>query len=391
MKTCKFKIADLNPAEYNPRTITKEALRGLQKSIDKFGYLQHVVVNVRDDQNRIISGHQRVKALEMSGETSIECITVDFDPVTEKAANVALNAESISGDWNLEDLEVILQELKIEFPEFEDINLDTLADDLNIELENFEDESEAGTADEVPEVPEKTSIKLGDHTVLCGDSTKIEDVEKLMGGEKIDLVFSDPPYGIDVVGKKGNIGGDTKTAPTTKFRPVINDDKEFDPSFLLNYADKVFMWGANYFAHLLPRCGRWFVWDKNRPEGLTLSDCELAWSNIKGVRVQKFKCTWDGYHKEGESGTRVHPNQKPIKLLVDILNELNIPSLFEPFLGSGSTLIACEKTGRKCYGIEIDPHYVSVIIQRWCDYTGKDQVMINDELVTWSHYSRSCK
>ena len=208
---------------------------------------------------------------------------------------------------------------------------------------------------------------------MCGDSTKAEDVERLMDGRKADMVFTDPPYGIDVVGDKGNVGGDTKQAPTTKFRKVIGDDKDFDPSFVLQYSDKVFIWGGNYFAHLLPKSGKWFVWDKNRPEGLTLSDCELAWSNIEGVKVQKFKCTWDGYHKEGESGTRVHPNQKPIKLLQDVLLVISSDddTILDLFGGSGSTLIAAEQTGRTAFLMELDPLYVDVTVKRWESFTGE--------------------
>lgn len=134
-----FRIKDLIPAPYNPRTIKQEALDGLSKSLDKFGYLQHIVVNIRDGKNTIISGHQRIKALGLSENEKIECIVVDFDAITEKAANVALNAESISGDWNLEGLETILQELQVELPEFDDINLDELAKSLGMELDEIEE------------------------------------------------------------------------------------------------------------------------------------------------------------------------------------------------------------------------------------------------------------
>lgn len=135
-----FKVKDLHPAEYNPRTIKKEALSGLEKSLDKFGYLQHIVVNTRDGKNTIISGHQRIKALALSGNEKIECIVVDFDGITEKAANVALNAESISGNWVLEDLEEILFELQAELPddEFDELNYDDLAEELDIELDEID-------------------------------------------------------------------------------------------------------------------------------------------------------------------------------------------------------------------------------------------------------------
>ena len=136
MKIEKFSLADLNPAEYNPRTITRGALEGLSKSMEKFGYLQPIVVNVRDGRNRVISGHQRLKVmLDEERVEEAECIIVDFDDQTEKAANIALNSETISGDWDLEGLETILEELKFEFPEFEEINLDEL--DIQFEVEGL--------------------------------------------------------------------------------------------------------------------------------------------------------------------------------------------------------------------------------------------------------------
>ena len=195
------------------------------------------------------------------------------------------------------------------------------------------------------------------------------------------IAIIDPPYGINVVGKNGNIGGGTKAAPATIFKKVIGDEntdvaeKAFKLLDELN-VDSIVVWGGNYFTHFLPVGGRWFVWDKNRPEGLTLSDCELAWSNIKGVKIQKFKCTWDGYHKEGESGTRVHPNQKPIKLISDLIEAVSDEGdiILDLFLGSGSTLIACEQLDRTCYMMEIDPKYCDVIIKRYNNYVSREGV-----------------
>lgn len=143
MKIKTFNLKDLEPAGYNPRTITPEALKGLEKSFEKFGYLEPLVVNVRDGKRRIISGHQRIKALMAQGETEAKCVIVDFDEMTEKAANIAMNSEAISGDWELEKLEKILEELKFEFPEFEEIELDKLDVQFDASgLDEFQDEDE---------------------------------------------------------------------------------------------------------------------------------------------------------------------------------------------------------------------------------------------------------
>jgi len=391
-----FKVKDLHPAEYNPRTIKKEALNGLEKSLDKFGYLQHIVVNTRDGRNTIISGHQRIKALALDGNEKIECIVVDFDDVTEKAANVALNAESISGDWDLEGLEAILQELQVELPEFEDINLDGLADDLGIELDSLDDEGIDEKADEVPEAPEKTSIKLGDlirlgeHFLLCGDSTKAEDVQKLMGEEKADMVFTDPPYGIKRdKGFSGAGGFEGKGKPIKRREYQDNWDNErpqkqcFD--LILSQSKKAIIFGGNFFADFLPQGKHWLVWDKNNTMP-TFGDCELAWTNIDRTSVKLYEFEYNGLIGKEES--RVHPTQKPVGLFIAIFKDYEFETCFDPFLGSGSTLIACEKTKRRCFGIEIDPHYVSVIISRWCQYTGNKQVMINDKVVEWEEYCK---
>lgn len=219
--------------------------------------------------------------------------------------------------------------------------------------------------------------QLGAHRLMCGDSQNHDDVKKLLAGATADLVFTDPPYGINSVPADGRIGGGNNKYPSTKFRKVLGDDKDFNPVFCLQYANKVFIWGGNFFAHHLPRGGRWFVWDKNRPKGTDFSDCELAWTNLKGVKVTKCKCTWNGFVREGETGKRVHPSQKPIKLTCEILEEISQPGwlILDLFGGSGTTLIACEKIGRRCYTMELDPHYCGVIIDRWINLTGMQPVL----------------
>jgi len=410
-----FEIQDLNPATYNPRTIKPEALNGLGKSLDKFGYLQHIVVNIRDGKNTIISGHQRVKSYLSGDIKKIECITVDFDEITEKAANVALNAESISGDWVLEDLEEILFELQAELPEeeFEALNYDDLADELDIELDSLEDDGTDEKADEVPEAPVKTAIKLGDlvrlgdHTVLCGDSTKAEDVEKLMGEEKADMVFTDPPY---------NVAGESKNyaAGVSKAMNKLEQsewDKDFKPGKtcdLINEYTKqdsvIYIWTSHFlFGEIIGLCKQWAdyvyycVWSKPNPMP-SLSKHHWTWNTELCVYATKGSKRTVNFPKKGHAlstwldtkkSDGTHPTQKPVELCQTpiLFNSQEGDLVLDFFLGSGSTLIACEKTKRRCFGIEIDPHYVSVIISRWCQYTGNKQVMINDKVVEWKEYS----
>jgi DNA modification methylase len=365
MKIKNRKITDLIAAEYNPRELTAEQHQQLKDSLSRFGMVDPVIVNTHPErENIIVGGHQRAKVWSAMGNDTIPTVEVKLTPAKERELNIRLNKNS--GQWD----EQALQEY---------FNTDELVEwgFDNEELKFFEPETTEGLIDddEIPEVTEAITQEgdlwiLGEHRLLCGDSTKQEDVERLMDGNKADMVFTDPPYGIDVVGNGGNIGGDTKNAKAGRYKKVINDDKEYNPNHLFPMAENLVVFGANYFSDKLPK-GQWIVWDKNRPEGTTFSDCELAWTTGKGIAINKYKCTWDGFHREGESGKRFHPTQKPIKLFVDIFNDYQFDICIDPFLGSGSTLIACEKTNRKCYGMELDPHYCDVIVKRWEEYTGK--------------------
>jgi len=135
METKTFTLNELNPAKYNPRTISDEALISLSNSMEVFGYLQPIVVNIRDEKNIIVGGHQRVKALEKNGLKKIECIVVDFDETMEKAANVALNSGQISGEFVPEKLDILLSELKVDFKEFDELRFDTLGEDFKFDCE----------------------------------------------------------------------------------------------------------------------------------------------------------------------------------------------------------------------------------------------------------------
>jgi len=360
--TAQYSISDLIFAEYNPRELTKDQHQDLKDSITRFGLVDPLIVNIhKERKNILVGGHQRLRIAKELGYKSVSCVEVELTPEKEKELNVRLNKNTGQWDWDAlanhfdvgELLEWGFSEDELQFTE---PDVQGLTDD-----------------DDVPEVEEAITKQgdlwlLGEHRLLCGDATKKEDVERLMEGQKADMVFTDPPYGIDVVGKNGSIGKGV-LAKEGKYKSVINDDKDYDPQHLLTMAEDLVVFGANYFSDKLPK-GQWIVWDKNRPKGTTFSDCELAWTNGKGIAIKKYSCTWCGMIREGESEKRTHPTQKPIKLFVDIFNDYQFDRCIDPFLGSGSTLIACEKTGRKCYGMEIDPHYCDVIVKRWEDYTG---------------------
>jgi len=231
---------------------------------------------------------------------------------------------------------------------------------------------------------------------LCGDSTKKEDVERLMDGKKADMVFTDPPYGMKLdVKQSNNITWDKDgwKGKSKNYDNVIGDHGDFKDDFINNifglfeYCKEIFLWGADYYSDLLreKNDGSWFVWNKTRnsedKEQIKSNGSmfELCWSKKKHKR-EVVNVLWKGLMgtELQDIRTRVHPTQKPIQICEWFIEKFskNSETVTDLFLGSGSTLIACEKTNRICYGMEIDPHYCDVTIKRWEDFTGSKAVKI---------------
>ncbi len=256
--------------------------------------------------------------------------------------------------------------------------------------------------DEVPEANE-TICKLGDlwtlgsHRLMCGDSTSIDAVEKLMDGQKADMVFTDPPYGMNLDTDYSSMGGDNNSHNSAKglagkkglkHRAVLGDDEDFDPGIifgLFGYCNEIFLWGADYYAERLveKNKGSWIVWDKRVDENFDKmwgSAFELCWSKAKHKR-DLARIRFAGVYGTESQDTkgRVHPTQKPIQLAEWFFERWgkDTKNIVDLFGGSGSTLIACEKTDRKCFMMELDPHYCDVIIARWEKYSGKKASLIN--------------
>lgn len=366
-------ISTIKPYKGNAKEHPKEQIEQIKKSMQEFGVKDPIGIW----HNEIVEGHGRYLALKELGEKTIPVIRLDdLTDEQRRAYTLVHNQLTMNSGFNLDTLKVELDNIgEIDMSEF-GFNLDGIGEEpQEVQEDDFDEEPPAE-----PKAKYGDLYQLGRHKLLCGDSTKIEDVEKLMNGCKADMVFTDPPYGVNVVGEGGSIGGDTIYGKVGKYSKVIGDDKEFDPSPILKWFEKskIFLWGANYYANKLFNSGKWIVWDKNRGEGTNFSDCELCWTNLDGIAVKKYKCTWDGMRREGESGKRVHPTQKPIKLCANILNDYSEKgeTIIDLFGGSGSTLIACEQIDRNCFMMELDPKYIDVIINRWETFTGKKAVKI---------------
>ena len=362
----KISIEDLIPYARNSRTHSDEQIAQIAASIKEFGFTNPVLI---DNDNGIIAGHGRVLAGRKLKLKEIPCLRLGhLTDAQKKAYVIADNKLALNSGWDAEMLKLELVELKDD-----GFNIDLIGFDGDELAEIFAEESEINEGltdeDEVPEVPEEPVTKLGDvwilgnHRLMCGDSTCIDAVEKLMDGVKPDLIHTDPPYGMNAVTKSGVLSKNYKTDIIGDDNPDIAKDA-FRLIHNLYPDSKQIWWGANYYCSVLPDSECWLVWDKDNGQS-DQTDCELAWANFRSV-VRQFT-------KASEKTNRVHPTQKPVSLMEWIIKRFKLTSntIADYFGGSGSTLIAAEKHGLQAFIMEFDPKYCDVIIKRWEDYTGK--------------------
>ena len=374
------KIDELIPYINNSRTHSADQVQQIASSIKEFGWTNPLLL---DGENGIIAGHGRLQAARLLGEKEVP--TIQLDGLTEmqkKAYIIADNKLALNAGWDNELLGIEITDLK-EFG----FDIDLLGFNEE-ELKAFSIEEVEGLTDEdaVPELPINPVTVLGDiwllgnHRLMCGDSTSVDAVETLVNNNKIDLCYTDPPYGINEKGDRSKRGG---LAQGNNLKDFKDDSIDYAVEAyqivegVLNIPRQVW-WGANYYCHALPQSNNWFVWDKRVEEKQkdTQSDCELAWIKSKWSSVRIFRHLWKGLIKGSEHGQkRVHPTQKPVALAewsFDYFKEVSL--VLDLFGGSGSTLIACEKTNRICYMMEFEPHYCDVIIKRWEEFTGKKAI-----------------
>jgi len=358
----------------------------LCKSITEYGFTNPILI---DGDRGVIAGHGRIMAAEKLGLVEVPCIELRHLTNEQKRAYLILdNQSSLMSGWNEALLAQELADLSGVGIEAVDLGfsaeeVDRLMETLGVD---FGGKTE-GDPDAVPEVPVVPTSKLGDvwllgkHRVMCGDSTDRAQVERLMDGKKADMVFTDPPYGVSVVPRTGSVGGSVM-AKNGVYRPIIGDDsvdvaRTVCALIMSLKPSTAIVWGANYFASSLPDETKWIVWDKKRPQDTTFSDCELAWTNKTGG-IRKYEFLWNGMMQEGQREKRVHPTQKPVGLVEKVFADYPSESVLDLFGGSGSTLMACEKTGREARLMELDPAYVDVIVRRWQDFTGKTATLDGD-------------
>ena len=370
---------DLIPYARNTRTHSDEQVNQIVSSIKEFGFTNPVLV---DQDNMIIAGHGRVMAANKLKLDKVPTICLKhLTEAQKKAYIIADNRLALNAGWDEDMLKVELEELNdLEF----DISLLGFEDN---EIESLLSEPTEGLTDEdaVPDLPEEPTTKLGDlwilgeHRLLCGDSTSIDDVDKLMDGNKADMVFTDPPYNVAFNGRSG------------KFDVIKNDKLSNDEfvDFIDGFLSTLEVINSNTYYI----CCNWAFYGllqlKLKPKA-----CIVWAKNVfglgKGYRHQHEFILFDGLVDPSitnesdlwniaKDSNYQHPTQKPVELperaIKNSSKKKNI--VLDLFLGSGSTLIAAEKTNRKCYGMELDPKYCDVIIQRWQEFTGNKAELFN--------------
>lgn len=401
----KIELVPLKDIKLNPKNRNKHSPEQIAQFVKILRYQGNRNPGVISNRSGLlVAGEGRYLAMKEAGETHMPVMFQDFeDEEQEYLYGISDNAIASQAALDLVEIHVDLKDMG-------PFDLDL----LGIRDFQFEPDPETqGDPDAVPEPPKVAKTKrgelwtLGSHRLLIDDCTTKENVERLMAGEKADMVFTDPPYGMNantdwsqasktVKASMNKYGGNTvisqKAADNVKAKmPVFGDDQDYDPTPILEAfpsVDEIFLWGGDYFAKHLPQGGSWIVWDKQcwGDEGnkcpLSLAEFELCWSKQKHQRlIAKIK--WLGIMAE-DTRNRVHPTQKPSKLAEWFFEHWgkDAKNIWDGYLGSGSTLIACEKTNRRCYGMEIEPLYGDVILTRWAKFSGKDPV--REDGVKWS-------
>ena len=388
MKIRNIEISKLKPATYNPRQITKKQVKDLKESIEKFGFVDPIIVNKNKNTYTIIGGHQRYmilneasKRVDWEDEPKMPCVILEISKEEERELNIRLNKSG--GDWDFDLLSNFeIEELKEwGFKEIElGLNIDKIVEG------NTED-------DHIPEVKE-SRVKLGDvwqlgkHRLMCGDSTKESDVEKLMNGDKEDMVFTDPPYNALKSWNKKETKAETRLNPNDWFDNDNMSWEDFEEFIIKSF--------SNFKGHSIYVCCDYRIYDiikRNISQiKYNLKHCIVWKKNMWGLgKRYRFQHEFIVYAtKENNSPfygdnsqsdvweidvdrKTKHKTPKPVELSVKAIKNSSVKNniVLDLFLGSGSTLIACEKTNRICYGMELDTKYCDVIIERWEQFTGQ--------------------
>jgi DNA modification methylase len=357
MQVSKVKISEVKNNPNNPRLIKDDKFRKLVKSIQEFPQMLELRPIVVDENNIVLGGNMRLKACKEAGLK--EVYIVKAENLTEQQKDEFIVKDNVGfGEW---DWDMLANEWDTE-------KLDEWGLDLPVDL-SVQEVLEAEEDDY--EVPNEinTDIVLGDlfeigeHRLLCGDSTDSDLIEKLLNGSKPELLLTDPPYGI---GYAGSMKLGQEKHGWKQYEGGWDESKP--ESGVLQYfcqiTDNQIIWGGNYFTDDLPPTMGWLIWDKGQ-RGFSLADGEMAWTSFNNaLRIKEYA------RAKANREEKNHPTQKPIEIMswcfeyADRHSKKEIKLVLDAYLGSGSTMVASHQLKRKCYGMELDPKYCQVIIDR---------------------------
>ena len=380
-------LSQLRPAAYNPRKALKPGDKEYQKiknSIQEFGYVEPIIVNF---DMTVIGGHQRLTVLKDLGYTEAQCVVLHIEDESKvKALNIALN--KISGEWNeqlLADLLVDLQDAQfdLDLTGFEAPEVDQLFSKLHnkdIEEDNFDVEEELKN----PAFSHAGDIwTLGRHRVICGDSTLPETFKLLMEGKRANLVLTDPPYNVNVEETAGKIKNDNM--PDADFYNFLfcafvnmEQNMEKDASIYVFHADTQGLTFRRAFADAGFYLSGCCIWKKNAlvlgrsPYQWQHEPCLFGWKKGGSHQWHSDRKQTTIWEYDRPKSSKDHPTMKPIALMAYPIKNSTMTNciVLDPFLGSGSTLIACQETGRICYGVELDEKFMDVIVKRYIEQVG---------------------
>ena len=379
MEVKTVKISELKPHPKNPRVHPDSAIEKLERSIKEFGWTNPILVSA---DGYILAGHARLKAAEKAGISEVPVIYLPLEGAKAEAYLIADNRLQDETDWDYEKLKELLKdldtgELDLELTGFDMDEIEELIAQLHVPGEIVEDE--------VPEPPKEPITKPGDlwilgrHRLLCGDATKKEDVERLMDGKKADMVFTDPPYGIDKEIKNDDLKGDefiewnsdwlSKIPTGTDAGFVCYHSTRTFPSLMIPAMESGWKFERMLWFHRPDKfpVHTWNGWMLTSQAILIFSKGEVEYKKVSPADQDYYRCT----SKELTVHTG-HPTEKIVSHLAKVMEHYAAELLYDPFGGSGSTLIACEQLNRTCYMMEIDPIYCDVIVQRYINLKGHD-------------------
>ena len=389
MELIKKKVSELIPYINNSRTHSEEQITQLISSIKEFGFTNPLLI---DKENSIIAGHGRLQAVKRLGHEEVPCIIISGLTKTQiKALIIADNQLALNAGWDLEKLSV-----EIEGLEDDKFDISLLGFDDKF-LNSLKEEKKGLTEDDaVPDLNDVSKSKLGDiwilgdHKLMCGDSTNANDVSKLFKEQKADLYLTDPPYNVNYEGK-------------TKDKLKIKNDKQDNETFQLFLTDaftnafncmklgaSFYIWHSDseglYFRLALTNSNfklrQTLIWAKN---SMVMGRQDYHWQHEPCLYGWKDGSSHSWYSDRKQTtllnfdrptASKLHPTMKPVELISYLVNNSSKQGdiIFDSFLGSGTTIIACEKLQRVCFGLEYDPKYCDVIIQRWQQFTGKEAI-----------------